>query len=398
MLTRPPIPLIALLIILLVTACSKFHPMEPEEDSLLDGPMDGLSGAELSRFIRGDDEFHVNFTQATGLGPLFVSTSCGNCHAGDGRGHPFNNLIRFGQSDATGNHFLDQGGPQLQHRALPGYTPESIPAGAPYASFIGPPVTGLGLLDAITDDDILSRSDPSDSDGDGISGRPNWMQRKSFSARRPGGLEQNGLSIGRFGRKASVYDLLEQTAIAYQQDMGIVSTFLPIDPYTGEEQDPEISNAITHDVVFYLRTLKAPIQRNMTDPTVISGEQIFNAIGCESCHRESFTTGNNPIGALANITFRPFTDMLMHDMGPGLDDGYTEGTADSNEWRTAPLWGLGLSPDSQGGSYYLLHDGRATSIAQAIQLHGGEAQASTNAFNALNATDREALIKFLESL
>lgn len=393
-----PLQLTSLVALCLLAGCAKFEPLPPLLDETLDGPMDGMTGAELSRHIVGDDEFHVNFTAATGLGPIFVATACANCHAGDGRGHPFNKLTRFGQSDAGGNHFLAQGGPELQPRALPGYTPETIPADAPRASFLPPPNTGLGLLDAVSDADILSRSDPADADGDGISGRPNWMNRPEFCQVRPGTQEEGGLSIGRFGRKASAYDLLHQTALAYQEDMGVVNSFFPKDPFTGEYQDPEVSDNIVLDVVFYLRTLKAPVQRNQNDAGVLQGEQVFNAIGCESCHRASFTTGSNPIAALAYKTFTPFSDLLMHDMGPGLDDGYTEGTASSSEWRTAPLWGLGLSPDSQGGAYYLLHDGRANSIEQAIELHGGEAETSRNAFVGLGSSERAALLLFLESL
>ena len=127
------------------------------------------------------------------------------------------------------------------------------------------------------------------------------------------------------------------------------SSDLPVDPYSGEVQDPEVLSSAVHDVVFYLRTLKAPIQRNVNDPDVIAGASIFSAIGCASCHRAEMTTGDSPIAALAHKTFSPFTDLLLHDMGPDLDDGYTEGTAYTAEWKTPALWGLGLFPDSQGG-------------------------------------------------
>ena len=130
----------------------------------------------------------------------------------------------------------------------------------------------------------------------------------------------------------------------------------------------------------------------------MAGNQVFLNIGCETCHKQSLTTGYSPIDALSNQTISPFTDLLVHDMGPGLDDGYTEGNAKSAEWRTTPLWGLGLAPGVQGGSYYLLHDGRAHSIEQAIQMHGGEAAVSAGRFNGLSATDRGALLAFLKSL
>lgn len=384
--------------LLLLVACSKLEPSAPAEDAVLDGLVPGLSGEERMRHLEGDADFSQVFTSSTGLGPLFVSTSCAGCHAGDGRGHPFSRLTRFGQSDATGNHYLDQGGPQLQQRALPGYTPEEVPAGASHALFLPPPNTGLGYLDAVPDADLIALADPDDADGDGISGVPNWIVPRGYVVPRPGAIEQNGRSIGRFGRKAAAYDLLDQTANAYLQDMGVTSSYLPYDTYTGLESDPEVPNNTVGAVVFYLRTLKAPIQRDRADAQVIAGEQVFNAIGCAKCHVPELRTGPSSIAALANTTFRPFSDLLLHDMGPGLDDGYTEGNALAAEWRTPPLWGLGLSPASQGGSYYLLHDGRATSITQAIELHGGEAQHSRDAFIGLDSEDCADLLRFLESL
>lgn len=384
---------------LLATGCAKLMPEAPADDSLLDGPVAGLSGEQHVRFIAGDVAFNDEvFNAATGLGPLFVSTSCGSCHAGDGRGHPFSTLTRFGQWDASGNQYLQQGGPQLQHRAIPGHAPETLPGGAPSARLLPPPNTGLGFLDAVPDADLLALADPDDANGDGISGAPNWIAPPAYSPLRPEAVEENGRYIGRFGRKAAVYDLLQQTATAYNQDIGITSTFEPVDTYTGATIDPEVSDRTVRDVVFYLLTLKAPVQRERGTAAVIAGEQVFNDVGCAKCHVPELRTGPSPIAPLANVTFRPFTDLLLHDMGPGLDDGYTEGSALTGEWRTPPLWGLGLSPDSQGGGYFLLHDGRATSIAEAINLHGGEAQASRNAFQQLGNTQREALLHFLKSL
>ena len=180
--------------------------------------------------------------------------------------------------------------------------------------------------------------------------------------------------------------------------MGVTSLFEPIDPYSGLEVDPEVSTQTVHDVVFYLKTLKAPIQRNQDDPDVLAGKQIFSDIQCASCHTPTLTTGFSPISALSNKEFHPYTDLLLHDMGPGLDDGYTEGYALTSEWRTPALWGIGLSKDAQGGSYFLLHDGRAMSIEEAILLHGGEAQQSRDNYNQLSEAEKELLIKFLESL
>ncbi len=391
--------LVLLLVSLVLVGCHKLMPDAPAEDQLLDGPVDGLSTDEQARFLAGDVAFNDEvFTSATGLGPLFVSTSCGSCHAGDGRGHPFTSLTRFGQNDGTGNQFLDQGGPQLQHRALPGFTPEEVPAGTTSTRLLPPPNTGLGFLDAVPDAMILALADPADLDGDGISGTPNWITTPAYITHRPAPVEQGGKHIGRFGRKAAAYDLLQQTANAYNQDIGITSNYEPVDTYTGAILDPEVSNSTVDQVVFYLLTLKAPIQRDKDDPQVISGEQVFTAVGCAKCHTPELVTGPSPIAPLANKTVRPYSDLLLHDMGSGLDDGYTEGSALTSEWRTPPLWGLGLSSDSQGGSYFLLHDGRATTIEQAIEAHDGEGQASRIAYQQLSTTDREALLRFLESL
>ena len=180
--------------------------------------------------------------------------------------------------------------------------------------------------------------------------------------------------------------------------MGITSIYEPTDPYSGLVVDPEISTQTLHDVVFYLKTLKAPIPRHQDDPDVIAGKQIFKQIDCAKCHTPTLTTGFSPINVLSNKEFHPYTDLLLHDMGPGLDDGYTEGFALTSEWRTPPLWGLGLSKDAQGGKYFLLHDGRAMSIESAILQHGGEAQQSKLNYTQLDDLEKKQLIKFLESL
>lgn len=382
-----------------LVACEKLLPGAPPEDSLLDGPVEGLTAEQHLQFLRGDVAFNDEvFTKETGLGPFFVATSCGTCHAGDGKGHPFTTLTRFGQPDTLGNQFLQLGGPQLQHRALPGYLPETIPAGATFSNFMPPANTGLGFLDAVPDATILAKADPDDLDGDGISGRPNWIHIPSYSITRSGTIEQNGKYIGRFGKKAATYDLLQQTATAYNQDIGVASTYEPYDTYSKHEIDPEVSNQTVLDVVFYLKTLKAPIRRNADNADIKKGQQLFNSISCAKCHTPELTTGNSPIAALSNKTVAPYTDLLLHDMGSGLNDGYTEGTALPQEWRTPPLWGLGLSGNSQGGAYFLLHDGRAKSIESAILLHGGEAQNSRQQYQQLSPKEKQQLIKFLESL
>jgi len=384
---------------LLTLSCEDLLVKGPPDDELLDGPVSGLSSGELDRFIKGDVAFNDDiFTPETGLGPIFVSTSCGSCHPGDGKGHPFTTLTRFGQNDDSGNQFLEKGGPQLQHRSIPGYLPESIPSGAPFAKFMPPANTGLGFLDAVTDSDILALADETDVDGDGISGVPNWIVIPDYVTLRPDAISQNGKYIGRIGKKAAAYDLLQQTANAYNQDIGITSSFEPFDTATGAAIDPEISDQAIDDVVFYLKTLKAPIQRNQNQTNIIEGKNLFVQIGCSSCHLPEMKTGYSPISSLSFKTFSAYTDLLLHDMGQELDDGYTEGSAKTSEWRTPPLWGLGLAKNSQGGELFLLHDGRAKSISEAILLHGGEGDVSRTKYQGLTDNEKQLLIKFLESL
>jgi CxxC motif-containing protein (DUF1111 family) len=382
-----------------IIACQKLLPGSPADDEILDGPVEGLTPEQNAVFLKGDIAFNDEvFTRATGLGPIFVATSCGTCHAGDGKGHPFTTLTRFGQTDPAGNQFLNRGGPQLQHRAIPGFLPEQIPAGATFSKFMPPANTGLGFLDAVPDAALLALADENDINGDGISGRPNRINVPSYVTLRPASVQQGGKYISRFGKKAAAYDLLQQTANAYNQDIGITSVFEPFDTYSGEIIDPEVSTQTVNDVIFYLRTLKAPVQRNQNDAEIQTGKQIFINTDCTKCHTPQLTTGPSPIAVLSDKIFFPYTDLLLHDMGPGLDDGYTEGAATTAEWRTPPLWGLGLSKNSQGGQYFLLHDGRAKTIEDAIVLHGGEANQSKAKFLQLTAAEKAMLIKFLESL
>ncbi|NOT50131.1 MAG: c-type cytochrome [Chitinophagaceae bacterium] len=393
------IPAALVVCIAIIQACTKLQPAAPADDEILDGPVAGLSYDQNRQFLAGDIAFNDEiFTTQTGLGSVFVATSCGSCHAGDGKGHPFTTLTRFGQTDSTGNQFLHMGGPQLQNRALPGFTPEQIPTGATFSKFTPPANTGLGFLELVSDADILAMADPNDANGDGISGVPNYAVLPSFVTAFTNAIPRNGKYIHRFGKKAAAYNLLHQTVSAYNQDIGITSTFSPQDVYSGLNIDPEVTDNTVRNVVFYLQTLKAPVQRNQTDATVIAGKNIFMQTGCESCHKQTLKTGFSNVAPLSNKIFHPYTDLLLHDMGPGLDDGYTEGSAKTNEWRTPPLWGLGLSPNSQGGHYFLLHDGRAKTIEEAIQMHGGEATQSKTKFNQLTAADKNALLKFLESL
>ncbi len=374
------------------------------EDGLC-GPV-SLSSDQTILFSAGNDQFFATRTTATGLGPYFVATGCGSCHSSDNRGHPFTILTRFGQTDSTGNKFLAEGAPQLGTFALPGYTPEQIPAGATSTKLIAPITAGVGFLEAVPDTEIVNMAIANENNPDGVRGHPNYNTVPSYVTQLNGSSPRaDGKYICRFGRKASTYNLFQQVAQAYSHDMGITSSYLPVNPYNYLDQTtppiastPEIDNTTFYSVVFYVTCLQTPLQRNATDATVQRGNVLFMKIGCETCHKQTLTTGYSPIAALSNQTINPFTDLLVHDMGPGLDDGYTEGDAKTSEWRTTPLWGLGLAPGVQGGSVYLMHDGRAHSIQQAIQMHGGEAAVSAGRFAALSSSEQAAIIKFLQSL
>lgn len=399
----------AVYFIFLFMGCEELAPSEPLDEELLDGPIAGMTTEQNRLFLEGDIAFNDDiFTPDNGLGPVFVANSCGTCHPGDGKGHPSTSLVRFGvYEQGDFDPLLELGGPQLQNRAIPGFTPEKIPEEATGITKLTPPaVTGLGFLEEVPDQVLLDLADPDDVDGDGISGVPNWVEPPDFFVPKSHNISQNGKYIGRFGKKAFALTLMHQTVLAYKQDIGITSDFDTEDIFNPQVAtqavdnvpDPEVSAATVRNVAFYLRTLKIPVPRDQDDPAVITGKSLFMEIGCGSCHIPTLQTGESDIGVLANKEIHPYTDLLLHDMGPDLDDGYTEGSAKTYEWRTPPLWGLGLSENSQGGEIFLMHDGRARSIEEAILLHGGEAIQSRENYNALTDIEKQNLIKFLESL
>ena len=316
-------------------------------------------------------------------------------------------LTRFGTViNGQFSHLDSLGGPQLQQFSLPGFTPEQIPpAASGITRLLAPAITGLGYLEAIPDSVLLNLADPNDADGDGISGTVNWVIAPNWFTAPAGKISQNGKFIGRFGKKSGAIDLLMQTANAYVQDMGISSgyhltdIFNPLSPNSIDAvADPEISQATVEKVVFYLRTLKAPTRRNSEDAEVALGEMLFFSAGCDKCHKATLQTGNSLVASLSNKQIHPYTDLLMHDMGDELNDGYTEGTAATGEWRTPTLWGLGLSNKSQGQQWFLMHDGRAASIEQAILLHAGEGTTARDNYMRLNVTEKTNLLAFLNSL
>lgn len=409
------------LLVLFTAACAP----EPEDHEHLEGPVDDLSNEQLRTFAIGDDTFGKFFTPAEGLGPRFNQASCESCHPNDGAGDPNTMFLRFGRLVGdTFDPLTELGGPQLQDRAILGFLPETLPDEAnAVTGLIGPAVTGLGYLEAVEEATLWAMEDPDDENGDGIRGRVQLVKATEDIARmvarenstRPANNrieEYDGFYIGRFGRKSVTTSLLHQTVNALSEDMGLTSTYAPIGllspndggyPGTSDlvgatDKSIEISNAMLNSLVFYMKTLRVPDRRNENAPEVLAGEQTFDDIGCTSCHRPTLTTGPSPIEALDQVEFHPYTDLLLHDMGDELDDGYTEGHAKPSEWRTTPLWGLGLRRDAQGGKLFLLHDGRAESFDEAIDYHGGEASAARTAYQALSSADQANLRAFLESL
>lgn len=264
---------------------------------------------------------------------------------------------------------------------------------------LAPPVFGLGLLEAVDEATIFARSDPEDRDGDGISGRPNFVIN----------IETGDKQLGRFGWKANQPTLRQQVSAAFVNDIGITTRLHP-EESLGESQrevlgnyvsggSPELADRILDRVVLYQQTLAPPARRKVRDEEVMRGESLFRSCGCAACHIPEMKTSPSfpAVEELADQVIRPYTDLLLHDMGEGLADGRPDFEASGREWRTPPLWGIGLL-ESVNGHEFLLHDGRARGIEEAILWHGGEAEASRLLFEKMNASDRDALLSFLRSL
>ena len=268
---------------------------------------------------------------------------------------------------------------------------------------VAPQMIGLGLLEAVPAADILALADPEDANGDGISGRANVVWSAEF----------NQPLLGRFGLKAGHATIHEQSAAAFAGDIGISSPLFPAPwgecteaqaacralPHgNGDVRGDEIDADGMELVTFYSRNLAVPMRSDVDDPQVLRGKEVFHDTGCASCHQPAFVTHrleDRPEQSFQLIW--PYTDMLLHDMGPGLADNRPEARATGREWRTAPLWGIGRTEQVSGHSYFL-HDGRARSLLEAILWHGGEAQAQRDAVVEMRPEDRAALIRFLESL
>lgn len=390
-----------LLVLSLVSAsgCGALVTRAPDPGDVMDAPLDGLTAGERAAFVEGDEQFEQPFAVTTGLGPIFNDVSCAACHSGDGRGRLDNVLVRFSSEDDP----LGQGAPQLQDRAIPGAVAETLPAGVSTSRRLPPPVFGMGLIEAIPAETLLALEDPDDLDGDGISGRVHRVTPPDFvPAHEPGAGP--GPAVGRFGRKAQVSSLLQQVVDAYHQDIGITTDFRPTEnlnpvaPRPTESADrvadPELPAATLRAVLHYVRLLAPPAPGAAT-PARDRGRDSFSAWGCASCHVPVLRTGPNSSAALANRDVTLYSDLLLHDMGDALADGRPDGGASGREWRTAPLWGLRVARDFLRGELFLLHDGRAHTLDEAIRLHGGEAQAARDAYVGASESERADLLDFV---
>lgn len=372
--------------------------------------------------------------ETDGLGPTFLASHCTGCHDRNGRGQPARSpddrssvgvLVRLGVGDRGAQ--LPAYGSQLQpfgidgvagegwarrtettlvhvasdgsehELSMPRYELVDLAFGDPgddvhLSPRLTPQLVGQGLLEAIADADLLALEDANDDDGDGISGRV---------ARLADG------QLGRFGWKAAQPSVIAQSAAAFAEDLGISSAAHPTENCPSAQATckaspnggaPELSALRMRLTASYLRLLAVPARRAGDAPEVLRGKAAFAAARCSSCHHPSFVTRDDALEAeLAGQSIWPYTDLLLHDLGTGLADDLPEGAADGHEWRTPPLWSLGLL-ETINDRRALLHDGRARTIEEAILWHGGEATGSRTAYESLSADDRRALLRFVESL
>jgi CxxC motif-containing protein (DUF1111 family) len=424
-------------------------------------PAANLGDEERTRFVIGNSFFRRNWVEAPasttardGLGPHFIARSCGGCHVQDGRGAPPD--FRRGLADeqpvamlirlsvpGTGVHgdpkpeptyggqfnnaaiqdVKPEGEVTLRWQALHGrfadgtrYTLQQPVYGFDKLGYgpmapdvmssprIAPQLIGAGLLDAIPEQEILRNAADQAALPGPIKGMPNRVW-DAFAERE---------MLGRFGWKANVATLAHQTAGAFLGDIGITSSRFPDEACTpaqadclsgsrgGDADKPEIDDETLANVIFYQSALAPPARRQPNDQQVLRGQYLFAQAQCAVCHRPSYTTGTSPFPELASKVLEgqkiwPYTDLLLHDMGEQLADGRPDFLANGKQWRTPPLWGIGLIKDVNGHTR-LLHDGRADGVLDAILWHGGEAEASKQEVLQMNRADREALVKFVESL
>jgi CxxC motif-containing protein (DUF1111 family) len=407
-------------------------------------PADNLQPEHEQQFYSGNSFFNQAWVEAPastaardGLGPLFNARSCSGCHFRDGKASlpedgqgPFVGLLlRLSVPGEEGPEPDPVYGGQLQDQALPRMDAEAVARiawdemdgeyadGTPYTLLspsyriespaygplpddlmvsprLAPHMIGLGLLEAIPVERLQQLADPDDEDADGISGRLQWHRREGERV------------VGRFGWKGDAPSVDVQVAGAFAGDMGLTTPLMDHDDCTEAEAPclqresggaPEVEPHIFERVVLYSRTVAVPARRRADDPQVLAGKRLFHEIGCADCHVPSHETGEAALPELEGQRIWPYTDLLLHDMGEALADGRPLGEASGREWRTPPLWGLGLI-EAVGDHTRFLHDGRARGFAEAILWHGGEAEAAREAFRTLDAQAREDLIAFLEDL
>jgi CxxC motif-containing protein (DUF1111 family) len=418
-------------------------------------PVRNIKTKNRAAFLVGKSFFRQNWVQFPssvvsmhGLGPLFIAQSCVACHDRDGRGRPpldekeeFRALIfRLSRPGSVAEQKQSHGAPlgivgygdQVQNFALPGILPEATPRvrwvevtgkfddgtaytltrpeyrfeSKNYGEFppdvmisprVAPVVFGLGLLEAISEKEILAQADPEDKDGDGIRGRPNYVWDHRLQKKR----------LGRFGWKANQPSLFQQNAAAFSGDIGITTSLFPkqhCEPLQASclkavsQPEPEISDVDLERVNTYMHLLAVPQARLLSEKELSSGRTLLRELSCTKCHVESYRTGDKAeFSENEGQTIYPYTDLLLHDMGEDLADHRPDFEATGRDWRTPPLWGIGLVSKVNRHTRFL-HDGRARSIEEAILWHGGEALASKKKYLALPRTGREQVLKFLESL
>ena len=402
-----------------------------EPDNLFMQMATNLAPQNGQRFVLGRRVLHTDFvngehdepgnpawSQQSGKGgPLLINRTCNSCHTKNARalpvapGQPLDKWV-FKVADANGNPH-PQVGAVLQTSSTGGASEGGVTIAsysqsnglrspnyafsgvnpARFSARISPQLVGMGLLEAIPESAILALADPNDANGDGVSGRANVVNDTAGVTR-----------LGRFGWKAGMPDLRHQVASALRTDMGVLSSVYST-PDCGSSQGncgpngAELSDADLANLVIYTSLLGVQPQTFHDDAQVRSGADVFQRIGCASCHTPSFQTSQfAPLAELRSQTIRPYTDLLLHDMGSGLADNLGEGQASGSEWRTPPLWGIGKTRDMHGGQEAYLHDGRARTLEEAIRWHGGEGQGANDRFQALSAGERAALIAFLRSL
>ena len=379
-------------------------------------PGPALSAFEMEAHRAGDAVFEATFVPAPapvnpGLGPRFDNVSCSGCHAGDGRGRPpgggelFESMLFRVSVDGTGPH----GGPapvpdfgtQMELQAIVGLDPMAsvrieyadsagtyadgtpfqlrvptyviegpyrpLPGGVLVSPRVAPPNFGLGLLEAVPEATLSALARDPDALAHGVSGRLNhaWSPVDGRS------------EVGRFGLKANAATLEDQVVTALNQDIGITTSVLPDEPCADSipacgGHPPDLPDSLVRVLTDYVQTLGVPARRDVRHPRVLRGQELFGEAGCADCHVPTLETGDAPDHpALAHQRIPPYTDLLLHDMGPGLADGRPDFAASGREWRTPPLWGIGLTEVVNGHATFL-HDGRARSLAEAILWHGGE--------------------------